>query len=121
MKDTNDINNMLFLKLIENSIFTHRQIQIIYNFNNKGKMTNEISTGAYYRQVKQSRMKVKKICYSIMLLNMMNLLNNNQISALTTIINQLRILNDKHNKYHKNDITNVMNVIEQMINKVINL
>ncbi len=121
MKDTDDINNMLFLKLIENSIFTHRQIQIIYNFNNNAKRTNEISSGAYYRQVKQSRTKLKKICYSIMLLNLLNLLNNNQISALTSIINQLRILNDNHDKYHKNDITSIMNVIEEMVNKVINL
>jgi hypothetical protein len=121
LKDTGDINNMLFFKLIENSIFTHRQIQIIYNFSINSKRSYEISSGAYYRQVKQTRMKLKKICYSIMLLNLMNLLNTKQMSALTSIIDQLRLLNDNHEKYHKDDLTNVMNVIDEMIIKVINL
>lgn len=121
MKDTDAINNMLFFKLIENSIFTYRQIQIIYNFSIHSKRSNEISSGAYYRQVQQTRMKLKKICYSIMLLNLLNLLNTNQLSALTSIIDQLRLLNDNHEKYHKEDITNVMDVIDEMVNKVINL
>lgn len=121
MTNTDTINNTLFSKLIENSIFTHRQIQIIYNFSHKTKRSNEISSGAYYRQVKQTRLKLKRICYSIMLLNLMNLLTTNQISTLTSIISQLRLLNDNNEKYHKNDITNVMDIIDEMINKVINL
>lgn len=56
-----------------------------------------------------------------MLLNLMNLLNTKQMSALTSIIDQLRLLNDNHEKYHKDDLTNVMNVIDEMIIKVINL
>jgi hypothetical protein len=56
-----------------------------------------------------------------MLLNLMNLLTTNQISTLTSIISQIRLLNDNNEKYHKNDITNVMDIIDEMINKVINL
>ena len=35
MENKIDINNLFLFKLIEKSLFTNRQIQIIYNFKNK--------------------------------------------------------------------------------------
>jgi hypothetical protein len=120
MKDIDPINNMLFYKLIQNSIFTPRQIQIICNFRNNHERIGDISSGAYYREVKQSKVKLKKICYSIMLLDLMNVMDSNQITALIPIISQLRILNEGKNNYHKNNINRVMDVIDEMVNRVIN-
>ena len=121
MEDTDPIKNILFLHLVENSIFTPRQIQIIYNFTNNGKRINEISSGAYYREVGQSKLKLKKICYSIMLLDLMDVVGSNQIAALYPIISQLRTLLESHNNYHKDQLNRIMTVIDEMINRVISM
>ena len=121
MKDIDPINNVLFYKLIQNSIFTPRQIQIIYNFRNDDKRIGDISSGAYYREVNQSKVKLKKICYSIMLLDLMNVMGSNQITALNPIISQLRTLNEGQDNYHKNNINRVIDVIDEMVNRVINM
>jgi hypothetical protein len=121
MEDIDPINNMLFYKLIQNSIFTPRQIQIICNFRNNDKRIRDISSGAYYREVKQSKVKMKKICYSIMLLDLMNVMGSNQITALNPIISQLRNLNEGQNNYHKNNINRVIDVIDELVNRVINM
>ncbi len=54
-------NNLLLLKIIENSAFTERQIQIIYNIYNREERLKEITSGAYYREVKQCKNKIRKI------------------------------------------------------------
>ena len=121
MKNIEPINNMLFYKLIQNSIFTPRQIQIIYNFRNNDKRIRDISSGAYYREVKQSKIKLKKICYSIMLLDLTNIMGSNQITALNPVISQLRTLSEGHDIYHKNNINKVVGVIDEMVSRVINM
>ena len=39
-------NNLLLLKIVENSAFTERQIQIIYNIYNREERLKEITSGA---------------------------------------------------------------------------
>ncbi|VFJ14013.1 conserved protein of unknown function [Candidatus Nitrosocosmicus franklandus] len=121
MEDIDPIKNILFYKLIENSIFTPRQIQIIYNFTNSHKMIKNISSGAYYREVRQSKEKLKKICYSIILLDLMNIFNSNQLASLNPIISQLRTLNENHVDYHEESIDSIMDVIDQVVNQVIKM
>jgi hypothetical protein len=119
MEHPDPIKNILFHKLIEKSIFTPRQIQIIYSFTNNGKRINEISSGAYYREVGQSKLKLKKICYSIMLLDLMDVVGVNQIAALYPMTNQLRTLHESHHNYHKDNVNRIMTVIDEMVNRVI--
>jgi len=121
MENEEDINNLFISKLIEKSLFTNRQIQIIYNFKNKEKRPMDISSGAYYREVKQSKIKMRKFFYSILLLNLINVVNDNQITALSSMTNKLRILVDSHAKYHDKEINNVINVMEDLINRIIDM
>jgi len=121
MENKEDINNLFISKLIEKSLFTNRQIQIIYNFKNKEKRPKEISSGAYYREVKQSKIKLRKFFYSILLLNLINVMNDNQITVLNSMTNKLSMLEDSHAKYHDREINNVINVIEDLINRIIDM
>ena len=121
MENKEDINNLFISKLIEKSLFTNRQIQIIYNFKNKEKRPKEISSGAYYREVKQSKIKLRKFFYSILLLNLINVMNHNEITALNSMTNKLSMLEDSHAKYHDKEINNVINVIEDLINRIIDM
>lgn len=87
---------------------------------NKEERVKEISSGAYYRELKQSKIKLRRIFYSIVLLDILGITDKEQIMILNTIVNNLRILNNTHDEYHGNEINRVMNVIEELINKMIN-
>lgn len=71
--------------LVKNSMLTPRQVSIIYKKLNKGKSPIDISEGAYYRQVKQCKDKVRQIIYSIILLRLMEVLDD----RIYTILDQL--------------------------------
>lgn len=120
MEISDNINNIIISKLVENSSFTPRQIHIIYKFMNKEERVKEISSGAYYRELKQSKVKLRRIFYSIVLLDILGITDKEQIMILNTIVNNLRTLNNTHDEYHGNEINRVMNVIEELINKMIN-
>ncbi len=121
MKNNEDINNILFFKLIENSIFTKRQTEIIINIRNNNKRVSEISSGAYYREVKQSKTKLKKLYYSILLLHLLGVIDNDKLSTLNAIVNKLKLIEFNHNNHHVNDILRIAEVIEDMINKMIKM
>ena len=59
--DSNSIEkNSLFMNIIENSSLTKRQIEIIYNINNKQKKPLNITSGAFYREKRQCKNKIKE-------------------------------------------------------------
>ena len=119
MKDDININNLLISKIIENSLFTNKQMQIIYNIYNNEKKPNDITSGAYYREVKQCRHKIRKLYYTFILLNLLNIIKDEQIDIINLIINKLNKLNDNHDKYHDNDLKNMINIIDQLLNKIL--
>lgn len=121
MEKTNDENNLLFLKILENSLFTNRQIQIIYNIKTNQERPKEITSGAFYREVKQSRDKIKKVLYSVLLLQMLGIINNEQIMSFLSVIDKISMINNNHAINHNKDISSVINVIEQLIIKMINI
>ena len=71
--------------LVKNSMLTPRQVSIIYKKLGKGKSPIIISRGAYYRQVKQCKDKIRQIIYSIILLRLMGVLDD----RIYTILDQL--------------------------------
>lgn len=75
--------------LVKNSMLTPRQVSIIYKRLGTGKSPIEspidISGGAYYRQVKQCKKKIIQIIYTIILLRLMGVLDE----QIYTILDQL--------------------------------
>jgi hypothetical protein len=71
--------------LVKNSMLTPRQVSIIYKKLNNEKSPIDISGGAYYRQVKQCKDKIRQIIYSIILLRLMEVLDD----RIYTILDQL--------------------------------
>ena len=120
--DSHDyLNNLLFLKLIENSIFTRKQIQIIYRTSKKAKRPLDISSGAYYRELKQSKSKIYKLIYSLILLEVFNIVDSEQLLLITSIVEQLKQLQNNHNDYHTRDLSSIINVMEEMIIRLVRL
>lgn len=115
MDNNNIINNLILEKFIENSSFTKRQIQIIYNIHNREERLKDISSGAYYREVKQCKAKIRKLYYSIIALNLMGILNSEQLTALNSVVRQLDVLKDNHNKHHNKSAEPVIDIIEKLL------
>lgn len=118
----NDLLNIL----IKKNLFTKKQISIIYNkFNNpiSNVSKNNLSAGAYYRQIKQCRKKYDQLIYTLVLFRLLNFIDNSTMETIQSIITQLEKIshNDiNHNstKIVPNDIIIVIEKIMRKINKI---
>jgi hypothetical protein len=84
--------NNFYRELQRKSLFTDRQISIIYNRIIKQSSRENISAGAYYRQVKQCRIKIKSVLYSILLLRLCGALDREAMITLDKIALQLDVM-----------------------------
>jgi hypothetical protein len=122
MVNNNIQKNLLFLKIIEKSTFTIRQIQIIHNINSRENRPKGISSGAYYREVKQCKAKIRRLYYSIVLLGLMDIINNEQLITLNMAVERLYKLKDNSQEIHHDvSVNSVIDIIEQMLDKMISL
>ena len=92
MKDSHSHSYNVYSHIIANSSFTKRQIDIIYKkLNNDDRPTN-ITSGAYYRQIKQCKQKVRRLLYSLLLLRSLNVIDNQTLIVLERISEQLTVM-----------------------------
>jgi hypothetical protein len=119
MSNNNNVNNLLLNKIIENSSFTKRQIQIIYKIYNREERLKDISSGAYYREAKQCKDKIRKLYYSIILLNLIGVINSEQLTTLNSIIHKLDMLKDNHNMHHNDVSESVIHIIEKLLDRML--
>lgn len=88
----NSKSNNFYEEFQRRSLFTERQISIIYNRVVKQSSHENISAGAYYRQVKQCRIKIKSVLYSILLLRLCGALDREAMITLDKIALQLNVM-----------------------------
>src|SRR5919206_4765304 len=74
--------NIIYKNILANSLFTDRQMHIIYESLLNRKNVGGISRGAYYRQLKQCRRKIVGILYSILLLQSIGAIDHQSLSIL---------------------------------------
>ena len=111
--------NHILESIIKRNLFTKRQISIIYNKNNRLVLKNKISSGAYYRQIKQCKRKYDQLIYTILLFRILNLIDSNTINILDSIVNQIGTISHQ-NLNSNSDITNsydIIKVIDEIIKK----
>lgn len=112
--------------LIEKNLFTKKQISIIYkkiNSDGSNVYNNQMSAGAYYRQIKQCKKKYDQLLYTIVLFRLLNLIDNNTMDTLELLIKQLdkisrRDFNHNTTQIVQNDIIIVIEEILRKINKI---
>jgi hypothetical protein len=109
--------NNVYRDIITKSFFTERQIYIISKrLINKNKL-EDISSGAYYRQLKQCRHKVISILYSILLLRSIRAFDDQTFSIIDGLADQIAVMLSTENsdiKYKRNK-QSVISVLEQII------
>ena len=121
MANADSNSNNLFGHILANSLFTPRQLAIISKkLQSKGKAEN-ISSGAYYRQVKQCREKVMAVLYSAILLQSTGVLQSDALAILSRLADQLGVMFGSGNSDispSKQSVNDVMSVMDQLVKRM---
>jgi hypothetical protein len=120
MADAKSNSNKLYAHIVANSLFTTRQLDIISKRMQGAGRAPNISSGAYYRQVKQCRDKVNAIIYSMILLQSTGIVQPEAQSAIARLAEQVRVIfasegSDVASRLNVND---VISVIDQLVKRM---
>jgi hypothetical protein len=109
--------NSFYKHINANSLFTDRQIDIICRrLESRGALEN-ISSGAYYRQVKQCRTKIIRLLYSIIFLKYIGAFDHETFFAIEKIASQLEVMLAQ-NTSDFSAAESVISVIEQLVKRM---
>ncbi len=124
MADPISNSSALYTQIVANSIFTPRQLSIILNqLAGRGK-PKDISSGAYYRQLKQCRKKVYSLLFSMVLLQSTGIVKSEALVALSKLAEQLSVIfsadggSDVALRTKKEDVMYVINEVIKRISMV---
>jgi hypothetical protein len=116
-----DLDFNEFLRhIIRNSLFTERQLYIISKVKEKQKLLNGVSSGAYYRQIRQCKNKIFGILYSMMLLRIINVLDEQAFHTIDELSDRLANIISQPNSDLIRDIeiTSVISKMDQLISSL---
>ena len=120
MADVKSNSNNLYGHLVANSLFTSRQLSIISKKLQGGGRAQNISSGAYYRQVGQCREKVSAVLYSIILLQSTGIVQPETLTALSRLVEQLRVIfaSESSDVASRLSVNDVISVIDQLVKRM---
>jgi hypothetical protein len=117
-------SSTLYAYIVANSLFTPRQLSIILKQLGGGGKPEKISSGAYYRQVKQCRKKVVSVLYSMMLLQSMGVVQWEAPATLSKLAEQSAVIfasersSDATPRLNVNDVISVINEVIKRMSKL---
>ena len=114
--------NDLLKHIVKNSLFTERQLYIISKMKEKQKLLDDISSGAYYRQIRQCKDKIFGVLYSIMLLMIIDILDEHALDTINELSDRLaRIISQTDSDSIRDvDINVVISKMDQLISSLSN-
>jgi len=120
MADVKSNSNNLYGHLVANSLFTPRQLSIISKKLQGGGRAQNISSGAYYRQVGQCREKVNAVLYSMILLQSTGIVQPETLTALSRLVEQLRVIfaSESSDVVSRLSVNDVISVIDQLVKRM---
>ena len=123
MSNQGSNSNILYTHLVANSLFTPRQLSIILKQLRGGSKTEKISSGAYYRQVKQCRKKVISILHSMIILQSMGIVQSDASATLSKVAEQLAVIfasesSDAMSRLNVDDVISVINEVIKRVSKL---
>jgi hypothetical protein len=112
--------NSLYGYIIANSLFTERQISIISKRLASQHKLENVSSGAYYRQVKQCRHKLMSLLYSIILLRYIGAIDEQTLFTIEKLANHLTVILGSVNSDipEGQDTQTVIHVIQQLFERM---
>jgi hypothetical protein len=120
MSDAKSNYNNLYAHLVANSLFTPRQLSIISKRLQGSGRAQDISSGAYYRQVKQCRDKVNAVLYSMILLQSTGIVQPEALSAIGRLAEQLGVIfaSESSDVASRLSVDDVISVIDQLVKRM---
>lgn len=124
MSNQGSNSNILYTHLVANSLFTPRQLSIILKQLRGDSKTEKISSGAYYRQVKQCRKKVISILHSMIILQSMGIVQSDAPATLSKVSEQLAVIfasesnSDAIPRLNTNDVISVIDEVIKRMSKL---
>jgi hypothetical protein len=124
MADPGPNSSTLYAYIVANSLFTPRQLSIILKQLGGGGKPEKITSGAYYRQVKQCRKKVISVLYSMMLLQSMGVIQKEAPATLNKLAEQSVVIfasersSDATPRLNVNDVIPVINEVIKRMSKL---
>ncbi|MBA0907872.1 MAG: hypothetical protein ITD33_01230 [Nitrosarchaeum sp.] len=116
--ESSNFNNII-RQIIKKSLFTERQIEIILNQKDLLNSKFNITKGAYYRQVGQSRDKLMALFYSIILFRGLGILLPDDIDVMSKLSEQIHVINNSDIFPEREE--DVINVIDRLIRQACNV
>lgn len=116
-------SNNLYAYIVANSLFTPRQLDIISKRLQGGGRAQNISSGAYYRQVKQCRDKVNAVLYSMVLLQSTGIVEQGAISAIGKLAEQISVIfasggSDVASRLNVEDVISVIDTLVKRMSRL---
>jgi len=108
--------NNIIRNIIKKSLFTERQIEIILNQKNLSRNKFNITKGAYYRQVNQSRRKLMGLLYSIVLLHGLGILLPDDNDVMSKLSERIVVIKDGDVFSEREE--QIMVVIDRLISQI---
>ena len=114
--------NMIIQKIIKKSLFTERQIEIILK---KKRMLGDdfsldITKGAYYRQVVQSRKKIEGLYYSIILLQGLDVISLDESDVIFRLAEQVSNIG-VNSAFDDEKQAQITSVIDDAVKQIVSL
>lgn len=111
-------NNEILNFIIERSLFTSKQFDIISKRSRGEYPVQQRSRGAYYRLLKQSRDKLSGLIYSILLLQLAGLLDEQTKNVLDRLVKQVAVTQSSDiDEQVARDVIRVMEEVVRRISK----
>ncbi len=112
-------NNEILKFIIERSLITPKQLDIISKRLGGKRGVQERSRGAYYRVLKQSREKLAGLIYSLLLLQLIGLLNEQTKDVLERLSKQVAVTQSSDiDEQAARDVIRVMDELVRRISKI---
>jgi len=112
-------NNDILKFIVERSLITSKQLDIILKRLRGERGMQERSRGAYYRLLKQSREKLTGLIYSILLLQLIGLLNEQTKGVLERLSKQVAVTQSSDiDEQAARDVIQVMDELVRRISKI---
>jgi hypothetical protein len=124
MLDPRSNSNTIYAHLVANSLFTPRQLSIISKKLQGSGRTEKISSGAYYRQVKQCRKKITSILYTMILLQSMGIVQLEAPATLSKLAERLAVIfasegdSDATTSVNVDDVISVIDEVIKRMSKL---
>ncbi len=111
--------NHIIRKIIEKSLFTERQVEILLKTKNIRDVQFGMSRGAYYRQVGQSKEKLAAFYYTAVLLHGLGVLLPDDLDVMSRLAEQVSVIESSDVFPERSE--EVLDVIERVIKQACNV